>query len=380
MYLLLLSAERAWAQAMHMKSTHSADPSAKGISGAARGHIISRLNKAAGYANQLVAVTQQQPSSGATSVDLLEARAYLASLTGALQLEKRKWEQCLRSFAVVRVIYTALSQDAKKGAFRDLLSGTVDPSLRYAAYQMKLPRSRPVPSLAVQFFPSDADLRSEVEKIDPNCFAEETAGTRQTAEGGVQQLPDKIQWRSRTVALEDASISQAIAATAAAESRLTSWLGDREGRAASAKDKAAAYDNVISASQDAVDATKAGIDDLSGEGVDPSDKRMQSLQIARTAVNYALVGWRVGRNRVLCGEQDGIFFEASQVKAPKSGKANVRRDEGSGKKLARLRERVVLYDLTLQSLEFVLELPGVAADSAFVQELEATRGYFRALR
>lgn len=363
-----------------MKSTHSADPSAKGISGAARRHIISRLDKAAGYANQLVNVLQDQPASGATDTDVLEARAYLASLSGAVQLEKRKWEQSLQSFAIVRVIYTALGQNAKKGAFRDLLSGTVDPSLRYAAYQMKLPRSRTISSLAVQFFPSDSHLRSEVEKVDSKCLTEETAGVRQTAEGGVQQLPDHINWRSRTVSLEDATISQALAATAAAESRLKSWLANPTGKASSAKDKAAAYEDVISASQDAVDATKSAIDDLAGEGVDPSDQRMQSLQIARTAVNYTLVGWRVGRNRVLCGEQDGIAFEAVQVKTPKSGKASARRDEGSGKKISRLRERVVLYDLTLQSLEFVLELPGVAADSAFVQELEAKRHYFRALR
>lgn len=365
---------------MHMKSTHSADPSAKGISGAARRHIISRLNKSTGYANQLFVLLQDQATSGATNTDLLEARAYLASLSGALLLEKRKWEQCLQCFAVVRVIYAALSQNAKRGAFRDLLSGTVDPSLRYAAYQMKLPRSRPLPSVAIEYFPSDSELRSEVEKVDPTCLVEESSVTRRTAEGGVQQLPDSITWRSRTVALEDASIAQAIAATTVAESHLTSWLSDFTGTSVSAKDKAAAYDNVISASQDAVDATKTAIDDLSNEGVDPSDKRMQALQVTRTAVNYTLVGWRVGRNRVLCGEQDGIFFEPSQVKAPKSGKENVRRDEGNGKKLTRLRERVVLYDLTLQSLEFVLELPGVAADSSFVQELEAKRSYFRALR
>ena len=365
---------------MHMKSTHSADPSAKGISGAARRHIISRLNKATGYANQLFALLQDQSASGATNTDVLEARAYLASLSGALQLEKRKWEQCLQCFAVVRVIYAALSQNAKRGAFRDLLTGTVDPSLRYAAYQMKLPRSRPLPSVAIEYFPSDSELRTEVEKVDPTCLSEETSTTRRTAEGGVQQLPDSITWRSRTIPLEDASIVQALAATTAAESHLKSWLSDFTGNSASSKDKAAAYDSVISASQDAVDATKTAIDDLSSEGVDPSDKRMQALQITRTAVNYTLVGWRVGRNRVLCGEQDGIFFEPSQVKTPKSGKGNVRRDEGSGKKLARLRERVVLYDLTLQSLDFVLELPGVAADSSFVKELEAKRSYFRALR
>lgn len=361
---------------MHMKSTHSADPSAKGISGAARRHIISRLNKATGHAQHLVELLHEQSASGASDIDILEARAYLATISGALWLEKRKWEQCLHDYAIARVIYTALGQRVKKDAFRDLLTGTVDPSLRYAAYQMKLPRSKPTSSLAIEFFPSDSTIRSEVEKIDPSCLAEEAAGTRRTAEGEVQKLPESVTWRSRTVALDDASISQALAAASAAEERLTAWLADT-GKSAPAKDQAAAYDNVIIASQDAVDATKTAIDDLVSEGVDAGDKRMQSLQITRTAVNYSLVGWRVGRNRVLCGEQDGLTFQEDNP--PKDSK-EAQRATSNGKKLNKLRERVVLYDSTLQSLEFILELPGVAGDTSFVQELEAKRRYFRALR
>lgn len=375
-HLLLLGSERAWAQAMHMKSTHSADPSAKGISGAARRHIISRLNKATGYAQRLVALLHEQSVSGASDIDILEARAYLATISGALCLEKRKWEQCLRDYAIARVIYTALGQQVKKDAFRDLLTGTVDPSLRYAAYQMKLPRSKPTSSLAIEFFPSNSEIRSEVEKFDPSCLAEEAAGTRRTAEGEVQKLPESVTWRSRTVPLDDASISQALAAASAAEAVLATWLTEA-GRSATAKDQAAAYDNVIIASQDAVDATKTAIDDLVNEGVDAGDKRMQALQITRTSVNYSLIGWRVGRNRVLCGGKDGLTFGDEQASA--NNKAS-KQNGGNGKKLNRLRERVVLYDSTLQSLDFILELPGVAADSAFVQDLEAKRGYFRALR
>jgi signal recognition particle subunit SRP68 len=360
---------------MHMKSTHSADPSAKGISGAARRHIISRLHKATGYAQHLVSLLHEQSTSGASDIDILEARAYLATISGALWLEKRKWEQCLHDYAIARVIYTALGQRVKKDAFRDLLPGTVDPSMRYAAYQMKLPRSKPTSSLAIEYFPLDSEIRSEVEKVDPSCLAEEAVGTRRTAEGEVQKLPESVTWRSRTVALEDASISQALAAASAAETGLAAWLAG-EGQSAAAKDQAAAYDNVIIASQDAVDATKTAIDDLASEGVDAGDKRMQALQITRTAVNYSLVGWRVGRNRVLCGEQDGLAFGDEQPKNVKEKK----RHGGNGKKLTQLRERLVLYDSTLQSLDFILELPGVAADSAFVQDLEAKRRYFRALR
>ncbi|BDD59424.1 hypothetical protein MPDQ_003009 [Monascus purpureus] len=369
-HLLLLCSERAWAHAMHMKSTHAADPSAKGIVGSARRHIISRLNKAIGYARQLLDTLQDQSTSGASDTDLLEARAYLASLSGALWLEKRRWEECLQDYSVARVVYTVLGHKIKTDTFRELLSGTVDPSLRYAAYQLKLPRSKALPALAVEYFPSDAELRSKIESVCPGCLVEEASGANRTVDG---QVPETVTWRSRTVPLEDASIAVAIASTSTAESHLASWLAEPAGKSASAKDKAAAYDSVISASQDAVDATKSAIDDLVGEGVDSGDKRMQSLQVTRTAVHYTLVGWRVGRNRILCGDQDGVYFEEERTKVTKRGEPN-------GKKLTRLREKVALYDSTLQSVELILELPGVAGDTSFVQELEGKRSYFRALR
>ncbi|PGH28756.1 signal recognition particle subunit SRP68 [[Emmonsia] crescens] len=376
-FLILLSAERAWATAMHMKSTHSADPSTKGIVGSARRHIISRLNKATIYARQLVSVLQDPSASSASNIDLLEARGYLASLLGAFWMEKKRWDMCLKQYSLAKVIYGALSTKAKRETFRDLLSTTIDPGLRYAAYQLKLPRSAALESIAIKNIPSDAAVRGEVTAIDPDCLTERGSDSQQTTEGGaVSDIPQSITWRSRTVALEDAAISQALAAASLAESQLSSWLSSPAGQSSSLTEKAANYDNVIIASQDAVDATKTAIDELSAEGVDQGDKRMQALQVTRTAVNYALVGWRVGRNRILCGTDDGLSFEPEQVKAS-AGKSS---GKGVGRRLARLRERTALYDATLQSLDFIRELPGVAGDANFMEELNAKRSYFQSLR
>lgn len=362
---------------MHMKSTHSADPSTKGIVGSARRHIISRLNKATIYARQLVSVLQDPSASSASNIDLLEARGYLASLLGAFWMEKKRWDMCLKQYSLAKVIYGALSTKAKRETFRDLLSTTIDPGLRYAAYQLKLPRSAALESIAIKNIPSDAAVRGEVTAIDPDCLTERGSDSQQTTEGGaVSDIPQSITWRSRTVALEDAAISQALAAASLAESQLSSWLSSPAGQSSSLTEKAANYDNVIIASQDAVDATKTAIDELSAEGVDQGDKRMQALQVTRTAVNYALVGWRVGRNRILCGTDDGLSFEPEQVKAS-AGKSS---GKGVGRRLARLRERTALYDATLQSLDFIRELPGVAGDANFMEELNAKRSYFQSLR
>ncbi|WEW57305.1 signal recognition particle subunit srp68 [Emydomyces testavorans] len=383
-HLFLICAERGWASAMHMRSVHSADPSRKGIAGSTRRHIISRLNKATTYAKELVRLLEDQPTTGTSSIDLLEARAYLASLCATFWMEKQRWEQCLRQNSLARVIYTAVQRKTDREVFRDLLSGTIDPGIRYAAYQLQIPRSTPLNTISIQHFPGDAKVRAEVEAVDPESLCEKGGENTATADRSSQDLPETITWRSRTVKLEDASIAQALGAAAAAESQLSTWMSSPIGQNASHKEKAANYDNVIIASQDAVDATKTAIDELSNEGVDQGDRRMQALQVTRTAVNYALVGWRVGRNRVLCGSEDGLHFTPEKLRTSKRLKTQqdfqVLKDESTGQKLARLRERVVLYDSSLQSLDSVRELPGVAGDIEFMKELDAIRHYFLALR
>jgi signal recognition particle subunit SRP68 len=151
-----------------------------------------------------------------------------------------------------------------------------------------------------------------------------------------------------------------------------------------AKDKANAYDDVLIASQDAVDATRRAIEELEKEGVDEGDVRMQDLRVTSLAVNYDLVAWRVGRNRVLIGVDDGLTFPANPPQKPrrprKDGREWGEREEPTGRKLARLRERVALYDAILQSIDSIKELRGAVRDAGFVAELDGQRAYYQALK
>jgi len=138
------------------------------------------------------------------------------------------------------------------------------------------------------------------------------------------------------------------------------------------------------ANQDAVDATKRAIDELEKEGVDEGDSRIQDLRVTNLSVNYDLISWRVGRNRVLIGPDDGISFAPTPAVKPrqprKDGKEWVEREEPNGRKLARLRERVALYDAILQSIDSVKEIRGAVRDGEFMSELDGQRAYFQALK
>ncbi|KAL8645319.1 MAG: hypothetical protein Q9210_006768 [Variospora velana] len=385
-HLLLLSAERAWAFAMHMKSTHAADTSTKGITGSIKRHVVSRFHKANIFASHLVKLLQEMNKDGALTQPLLEARAYERSLQGALRFEKGNWEKCLQSYAETRLLYTALAQSRgpkQDEVFKDLLSNTVDPSVRDTAYQMRLPRTMSIETIVQRYVPSDNNsFVAEALRLHPQLLQESGTAGRKNMAGDLADVPQKLTWRSRTVKLEDATTAQALASVTAAETRLKSFLAanqDSDRRAL-----AAAYDDVLLPSQDAVDTTKTAIDELTAEGVLQGDSRMQALQITRTAVNYSLVEWRVGRNRVLCGDQDGAKFESEPIKQSKKpradGKPREEQEESNGRKLTRLKERVVLYDSTIQSVDSVKEFPGVAADQAFMRELDGKKAYFSSLR
>jgi signal recognition particle subunit SRP68 len=361
---------------MSMREVHSSEK--KGITGSTRSHIISRLHKATIYATELFKLLTDQTQTGAKIEDVLEARAYAESLTGAMEFEKQSWEACVKSYSEARIIYSALATATKSDIFKDLLEDPIDQSIRYGAYQMRMPRTIAVPVIARKFFPrDDAELVSQIKKLDADVLNDLPTKSKAAAAES-RAAPKTIVWRSRTVDLEDAAIATALASVNSAASRLSETLASAT--TTQPKERASAYDDILIASQDAVDATKHAIDELAGEGVGQGDKRMQSLQITRTAVSYDMVSWRIGRNRVLVGERDGAVVDSPVVKQSKKKDIKPVKEEGTGRKLAHFREKAVLYDSILQSLDSIKELPGVAADSAFLDELDAKYGYFSALK
>jgi signal recognition particle subunit SRP68 len=362
-----------------MKSAHTGDT--KGVTGSTRSHIISRLHKACTVIEGLLESLADRATTGATDADVLEARAYAASLDGAEQFERQNWETCVISYSTAWVLYTALATYTKSDIFKDLLSSTVEPSIRYGSYQIRVPRTVAIPVVARKYFPkADTGLVSAIENLDSGVLRIPSKVKTELADS--EGASRTITWRSRTVELEHASIAVALSSVAAAVKNLTEMLSSTP--LDHPKERAAAYDGVLIASQDAVDATKHAIDELVGEGISQGDKRIQSLQITRTAISFDMISWRIGRNRVLTGMTDGAL-PSSSLKSSSPRNKRVKNDsavkeESTGKKLSRLREKVVLYDSTLQSLDSIKELPGVAADTAFLEELEAAYHYFRALK
>jgi signal recognition particle subunit SRP68 len=186
LHLLLLTSERAWAQAMAMKASHSEDNADKNITGSTRQHIVSRLHKAVQTARQVIDLLANTAASGAKDTDVLEAKAYRYALAGAEDFEKQaegvkskdassqRWDTCLANYSAARVIYSSLLKATKQDLFKEMLAGTIDPSIRYAAYQSRIPRTVGVPAIARKHFPkNEAELVKAVQQLDSEALAEE---------------------------------------------------------------------------------------------------------------------------------------------------------------------------------------------------------------
>ena len=364
--LQILVSERAWAHAMYMKSIHT-NESDQATTGSTRRHILSRLEKARKVTASLTEAIRQTDSSPEDK-SLLEAEAYHSLLAGTFFFEARKWSRSLEEYSIAHTVYAYLVKIPGKQveSIQELLSSTIEPSIRYAAYQQKISRTVPIPQIVSKHLQKDHPAVQTLLKIDPDSLAEQSDKTESGGNG--RTLPKIIKWRTRSVPIEDAAIAEALANVYEAEANFAKAITSAQ---PSPKEKAAAYDAILVPSQDAVDAAKTAIEELTSEGVPSADKRLQALQVTRTALNYDLISHRIGRYRVLCGPMDGLKLEPSV----RRGKA-----ETTSSKIAKLRECMVLYDSILQSLESINELPGVAADQALVKDLDSKKAYFSTLR
>lgn len=427
---------------MSSKSAHADDASNQSITGSSRKHILSRLQRASRHATELVALLHDKAISRASNIDLLEAEAYARCMSGSHEFEKHfsrrydsveeqktGWSQCLTVFSEAHVIYSSLLYSTKREVFKSALASDVDPSIRYAAYQSRIPRSLQTAAIAKQYFRrSEGELPENVMALNPEALDEKSRSAAEAkdpdGDAMLLDIPTSLVWRGRTAPITDAAIGQGVASRDLAAAQLKDTFlkastelanaTDLPAAANTQKNFAASYDAILTAAQDTVDAVRSALADVAKEGIPESDSRMQDLRVCDLSANYSLISYRVGRNRVLISSlpqksqsnatqqhnvhpeyfDDGLHFHATPPPPPrlrraesekaqhtsKPAKAAQSKPESTPHKLARLQTRIALYDSVLQSTASLRTLPGAARDAAFVEELEAQEAYFRALR
>ncbi|KAI9090273.1 hypothetical protein DFS34DRAFT_708311 [Phlyctochytrium arcticum] len=126
----LFEAEAGWAYAMELKGEIRDDPRK-------RFHLLKRLRRAVEAAKKLLALCGECQAEGRT---MIEVEGYTSLMIAQLLFEEEKWEQALKHFAKSRVIFEKLSRSggAQREALCQKAMDTIDPSIRFCAYNLKI--------------------------------------------------------------------------------------------------------------------------------------------------------------------------------------------------------------------------------------------------
>ncbi|OQR72147.1 signal recognition particle 68 kDa protein-like [Tropilaelaps mercedesae] len=127
--IILMQAERCWGYAMQDRQECTSEPRKKF-------HMRQRLRKALQYADGLSALCGSSAACDARTK--LECQAYAAFMRGSYLFERNKWKEAMDAYSTAQTIYEKLGSALNEDE-RELYQQRVDeitPNLRYCAYNI----------------------------------------------------------------------------------------------------------------------------------------------------------------------------------------------------------------------------------------------------
>ncbi|CAH1793893.1 unnamed protein product, partial [Owenia fusiformis] len=342
LYLPLVEAERAWSQAMQLKSEANTEPRKKF-------HMSSRLKKAVQHSQEFVKLTSSDKCDARTK---LEAQAYDSWINGTLKFELGKWKQAIEDFTNAKTIYeklaSALSEDV-----RILYTQRVEeisPNIRYCAYNIG--DETAMNDLVQMRLKSGGMGEAMASKLD-----ELIAQTREKQAASFSEL----QWRGRTVPVGNEQVRAFLLNLQESEKELQE-TEDTES-------KVSIYESLL---KECIEALQVMRDELKGDPHFKAAQRGQTLegkvsngQYLHTHITYSKLTKTIERNL--------IMIETMKEKLKRG-------EDGEDGRKARPQDLARLYDIIIQSASEIPQLPGLEEDDALSQEISGQIQGYRAFR
>nr|CAD7447678.1 unnamed protein product [Timema bartmani] len=334
LYIPLMMSERAWSYAMQLRQEANTEPRKKF-------HLVSRLRKATTYALQLQSLCE---SSKCDARSKLEAKAYVAWITGSLQFELQLWRPAMENLKKAQVVYeklaTALPEEDQvlyKQRVEEL-----SPSLRYCAYNIGDDSS--IDDLLELRSHGQGDLLANLDTL-----------MAQTRERGTEVVSE-VEWRGRSVPAKPERVRLFLLSEKEAEKSLK--------RASDNTEKIALLETLL---MDCKDAIAAARDEMKTD--QPAKARtgpLSSLQYLLSYLTYIRLTRTIQRNLLMVDSAKTALTDRNDVSM-------------EGRK-TRPQDLTRLYEIILQNYAELQQLPGLEDDLTYQQELEAEIKSYRAFR
>lgn len=338
--LIILSMERLWAQAMETKAMLEVNSSASG-----RRHVISKLAKALKlYKESDLGSFTKLDSNGQSSLWKLEVVAYKSLFAGQLAFEQHRWQQASQNYSEARTGLVVIAEKSKNDALKEMISevvsATVDPSLRFSVYQIQSKRDKDIPTLARSFAQkANEDFSKLIQDIDPYALSLKDDQNPSIELG-------EIEWRQHKATVQDPDLASAILLARKVDSNAQSIENVEE------------FDSVLQSWQDCVDKLHEIIDKAESSG--DAD---QKLYIVSSYLRYNLIFRRIQRDMLIIAQLDKK--QSAQQKFSTIYELS--------------RDKLRIYGSISQSCTELLELPGVFNDEVLHSSLSTVKKYYEAL-
>lgn len=329
----LFQAERAWAYSMQLKQEANTDPRKKY-------HLINRLRKAVKYSNELEILSQSARCDARTK---LEAQGYSSIMNGQFNFEIQKWIESLNYFNIAKKIYGNLSEALKGDECQVFYSQKVDeiiPNIRYCNYNLGDESAR-------------KDLVDLKLKLTTGSELAENIDTLilQTKENQIKTFSE-ITWRNKIkIQIKNEKVKLFLLNLQEYEKQIQS--------SSEFEEKFSLYESIL---KDLVDVVQLVRDELKLDQTFQSLQRGQPLSPDEKPSNLILLFSYLTWTRLSKTIERNLLMLDSYKKSLNN--------EDKVIKSAKPQDIVRLYDIILQNLKDMSNLPGILYDDQFISDNE----------
>ncbi|XP_068769386.1 signal recognition particle subunit SRP68 [Struthio camelus] len=341
--LILMDAERAWSYAMQLKQEANTEPRK-------RFHLLSRLRKAVKHAEELERLCESNRVDAKTK---LEAQAYMAYLTGMLRFEHQEWKAAMEAFNKCKTIYEKLANafTEEQAVLYNQRVEEISPNIRYCAYNIGDQSAiSELMQMRLRSGGTEGLLAEKLEALITQTRAKQAA------------TMSEVEWRGRTVPVKIDKVRIFLLG-----------LADNEAAIAQAENeetKERLFESLLSECRDAIQAVREDLkpDQKQREhSLEMDSGKVSNIQYLHSYLTYIKLSTAIKRNE-------------SMAKSLQKALLQQQRSEEDGKRTPRPQDLIRLYDIILQNLVELTQLPGLEEDKNFQKEIGLKTLVYKAYR
>lgn len=341
--IILMDAERAWSYAMQLKMEANTEPRK-------RFHLLSRLRKAVKHGEELERLCDSDRVDAKTK---LEAQAYSAYLNGMLQFEQQQWDEAMKAFNKCKTIYEKLASafTEEQSVLYNQRVDEISPNIRYCAYNIGDKTAMDeLMQMRLRTGGAEGMLAEKLEALISQTRAKQAA------------TMSEVEWRGRTIPVKIDKVRIFLLG-----------LSDTEAAIAQAEDeetKERLFESVLSECRDAIQGVR---EELRSEQrhrdavIDGETGKVSTLQYLHSYLSYIKLSTAIHRNESMASALQKALLRQPQA-------------EEDGKRNPRPQDLIRLYDIILQNLAELTQLPGLEEDQSFQKEIALKTLVYKAYR